>query len=68
MEMQPGDSHSIDTYANLLYKLGRKDDAINWEQKALSLSPGDPDFTTALSKMKRGEPTWIVPTDGADKK
>ncbi len=29
----------IDTYANILYKMGQKDKAILWEEKAMNLSP-----------------------------
>ena len=31
----------IDTYANILYKLGRKDEAIKWETKAMGFAQGD---------------------------
>lgn len=52
----------IDTYANLLYKVGRTAEAIAWEEKAVRLSPRDSflweDHTSMLAKMKRGEPTW----------
>ncbi len=52
----------IDTYANLLYKVGRTDEAITWEEKAVQLSPPGSFLweahNTVLAKMKRGEPTW----------
>lgn len=49
----------IDTYANILYKLGKKEDAISWEEKALNLAPGDKkDYEETLQKMKMGEKTW----------
>ncbi len=50
----------IDTYANILYKLGKKDKAITWEQKALDLAPaGDKKtYQETLDKMKNGEKTW----------
>jgi thiol-disulfide isomerase/thioredoxin len=50
----------IDTYANILYKMGHTDDAITWEQKALSLA-GDGDkagYQQTIDKMKKGEKTW----------
>ncbi|WP_285009126.1 glycoside hydrolase family 2 protein [Pedobacter faecalis] len=50
-----------DTYANLLYKLGRKDEAIEIEEKALTLEPGNgsiEDVKKALEKMRAGLPTW----------
>jgi len=50
----------IDTYANILYKMGKKDDAITWEEKARDLSSGDDKkgFQDTIDKMKRGEKTW----------
>ncbi len=52
----------IDTYANLLYKTGKKDLAIDWEQKALKiLKDKNDDFSgyqETLDKMKKGEKTW----------
>lgn len=50
----------IDTYANILYKLGKKDEAITWEQKALQLA-ADADkkgYQETIDKMKAGEKTW----------
>ena len=50
----------FDTYANILYKLGRKEEAIQWEEKALMLvGNGDKKtYTETLNKMKKGEKTW----------
>ncbi|ASZ12948.1 thioredoxin fold domain-containing protein [Chitinophaga pendula] len=50
----------IDTYANLLYKLGRKDEAISWEEKAMNALPESDraDFNATINKMKNGQPTW----------
>jgi hypothetical protein len=50
----------INTYANILYKMGKKTDAIAWEQKAVTLSTGDDQYTyrSTLDKMKRDEKTW----------
>lgn len=54
----------LDTYANLLYKLGKKDEAIQWQQKALDLiSSGKNSKTIAamtdnLERMKKNEKTW----------
>ena len=49
----------MDTYANLLYKLGNIDDAILWEQKAVDLSEGAINgLLENLDKMKKGEKTW----------
>lgn len=52
----------MDTYANLLYKLGQKDEAIAMEEKAIKLCTGNPELLTMLQstveKMKKGEKTW----------
>ena len=50
----------MDTYANLLYKLGKKEQALMWEDKAL-LHAGEEekvDYKNAIDKMNRGEKTW----------
>jgi tetratricopeptide (TPR) repeat protein len=50
-----------DTYANLLYKLGRAAEAIEMEEKALTLDQGNgsiDDVKKALEKMRAGLPTW----------
>ena len=50
----------MDTYANILYKMGKKDEAIQWEEKALNLSAeGDKKgYQETMDKMKKGEKTW----------
>jgi len=50
-----------DTYANLLYKLNYKKEAIEQETSALSLTPDDQKktITGTLDKMMSGEPTWL---------
>lgn len=47
-----------DTYANLLYKLGRVEEAIKMEEKAAFLGPNYDDIKLNLEKMKKGQPTW----------
>jgi hypothetical protein len=49
---------SIDTYACLLYKAGRKEEALKWEELATRLSSNSPEFVTTLEKMKAGEKIW----------
>jgi thioredoxin-related protein len=44
----------MDTYANILYKLGRQEEALLWEQVAAKLSPNDKGIQDTLSKMKKG--------------
>jgi tetratricopeptide (TPR) repeat protein len=51
-------ANAYDTYANILYKLGKREEAIQWEKKALSLDPNSEWKKNALKKMIRDEPTW----------
>jgi len=52
----------MDTYANLLYKKGQKDDAIAWEEKAMVAAKADKADTApyedTIKKMKSGDKTW----------
>lgn len=50
----------LDTYANLLYKKGDKNNAILTQQKAVAVADDDskPELQVNLDKMKKGEPTW----------
>lgn len=52
------DQFSMDTYANLLYKLGNKEEAIQWEEHASQAAPDDKIYKDTLDKMKKGEKTW----------
>jgi len=52
------DYRVYDTYANLLYKTGRVQDAINWETKALKMSNNDQVMVETLKKMNDGIQTW----------
>ncbi|WP_343563265.1 thioredoxin fold domain-containing protein [Sphingobacterium sp.] len=51
----------LDTFANLLYRLGNKDEAIKTQEKAISLLTANDkkeDYVATLQKMKKGEKTW----------
>jgi len=50
----------LDTYANLLYKSGQKEDALKWQEKAVSMDPSNRYKKQALEHMKKGEPTYGV--------
>lgn len=47
----------MDTKANLLYKLGRVEEAIALQTKVVAAKPKK-EYADALSKMKKGQPTW----------
>jgi tetratricopeptide (TPR) repeat protein len=54
-----GDNASfIDTYANLLYKLGNRDQALAWEKKAVELSHKDKEVIENYNKMMASKPSW----------
>jgi hypothetical protein len=52
----------IDTYANILYKLGQKEEALNWEKKAQAIAieqGGEKNWgQDVIDKINKGEPTW----------
>jgi thioredoxin-related protein len=48
----------VDTYANLLYKIGRKDESLKWEKKALTLNPNSKGIKDCWEKMNKNLPTW----------
>ncbi|HEY2649702.1 MAG TPA: hypothetical protein VGI38_10930, partial [Puia sp.] len=60
MNSQENNPTFMDTYANLLYKLGRKTEAIAKETEAMNLTePSDrPSYQETLDKMKSGAKTW----------
>lgn len=61
VELDDKDVHLMDTYANLLYKLGKKEEAITWQKKAVSTDPDHAliqDFKDTLEKMENGVKTW----------
>lgn len=50
----------MDTYANLLYKAGKKSEALAWEEKAMNKAGNEErkNYETTLEKMKKGEKYW----------
>jgi hypothetical protein len=64
------DQHNLqayDTYANLLYKVDKKDEAMEWESKAMKIEEEnaskqnrkpDPVYTETLEKMRSGTLEW----------
>jgi len=49
---------ALDTYANLLHKVGKTNEAIKCQEKAVAMAPGNSSLQETLEKMKRGERTW----------
>jgi thiol-disulfide isomerase/thioredoxin len=69
IEKEPGEEHNLDTYANLLYKIGNKKDAISWEKRAIDAGIKNNadvedlnDFKACLQKMQAGVSTWDTKT------
>jgi thioredoxin-related protein len=52
------DKDVIDTKANLLYKLGKKNAALILENRVRTLAPEDTLVQQNLHKMEQGKPTW----------
>ncbi len=58
------DYNIVDTYASLLYKAGRRDEAIIWESKAADMAQSKKqendakNYYTTIQKMKNGEKIW----------
>ncbi len=51
----------LDTFANILYRLGEKEKAIKTQEKAISLitdATQKEEYVATLQKMKKGEKTW----------
>ncbi len=71
---RPYEQPDIDTYANLLYKAGRKEEAILWEEKAVRVAKKRDDesgaimYQKVIAKMENGEPTWLVLDEKKDQK
>jgi len=57
LELFPENPASIDTYANLLYKLGQKEEAISKEEEALKYADqtSSKGFQDTIEKMKAGK-------------
>ncbi|MBW8687248.1 thioredoxin family protein [Chitinophaga rhizophila] len=64
LEKNPADHEVIDTYANVLYKIGRKHEAIQQEKKALILAEEKKHeqnvqvYKDVLKLMQENKPTW----------
>jgi thioredoxin-related protein len=51
---------TMDTKANLLYKLGKKEEAMALETKAVQADPKNKDISANFEKMQHDEPTWTT--------
>jgi len=54
------DGRYLDTYANILYKMGRIQEALQVEKKAAVLLPDDLDIQQDYIKMRQRKPTWPI--------
>jgi predicted RNA polymerase sigma factor len=51
----------MDTYANILHKMGRTKEAIEVQEKAVAMTTDEAskkELQETLDKMKKGEKTW----------
>ena len=60
MHGYPNEQDYLDTKANLLYKLGKKEEGLVLEEQAVALAPKDKDIQENYEKMKNGLPTWAT--------
>lgn len=58
LKYEGGNNSYWDTYANVLYKSGDADKAIEIEERIVKAEPAHQSFVDNLNKMKKGEPTW----------
>lgn len=58
IQEEPGNAANLDTYANLLYKMGRSAEALSWQEKAVKANPSFKEIVENYEKMKNGKPTW----------
>lgn len=66
VDRKPGSNYVnfMDTYANLQYKSGNKDEALKWEKMALEVAQKEENekkataFKSTIAKMEKGEKTW----------
>jgi Highly conserved protein containing a thioredoxin domain len=60
LELTPKNAGWMDTYANILYRLGQKEEAIAKEEEALSIidKKDASGYEETIRKMKAGEKTW----------
>ena len=56
--INPNYSNSWDTYANLLFKLGRKKEALKMEERAIELDPRSAEYKKTFENIKNGIKTW----------
>jgi thiol-disulfide isomerase/thioredoxin len=60
LEIYPENPMWMDTYANLLYKLGKNEEAVALEEEAFELvgKESKEGFKNTLQKMREGQKTW----------
>lgn len=58
LNQMPNDFSFLDTYANLLYKTGNIKEAIEVEERVVSLFPASDEYRETLNKMQNKIPTW----------
>ncbi len=54
----PDNPNDADTYAALLFKMGMKNEALQWQEQAVKLSNSQEVFVNNLNKMRSNQNTW----------
>lgn len=55
---EPENAAIVDTYANLLFKLGNREEALKWAKKAVNLDPNRKEILENYNKIQMNIPTW----------
>lgn len=56
LQKDPNNAEEIDTYANILYKVGRTEEALKWEK--IAAASEKPDILKDFELMQSGQKTW----------
>jgi tetratricopeptide (TPR) repeat protein len=60
VEEEPSYAFTLDTYANLFYKLGDDKQALILERKCMQMDPNDEFVKENIQKIKMHKPTWTI--------
>jgi tetratricopeptide (TPR) repeat protein len=63
VELSPDNAGYLDTLAEVLFQLGKKDEAMAVQKKAVELSPGRKYFRKQLARIEAGNPKVDRPAD-----
>ncbi|WP_207515238.1 thioredoxin family protein [Longitalea luteola] len=59
IQLAPRYANLLDSYANLLYKAGKQEAAIFWQEKSVQIANADQSKRLALEQMRKNQPTYL---------